>query len=768
MPQIKAPNRWAESDSDSDDDAVRVVKSKTDKRFEGIQECVKTLKNHLKNTDFKEVVDDLKKLGQSLETAKRAGVFFEGNEPAFFIKCISDLDTDLIRLKQEEAERKEETGKATWTKNRAQAFNTLKAQLRKFNKTYEDRIEDCRVNPDTYLSDEPAEDEESEEQASDSGSDSSSDSDSGSESDSDSESDAPKKKSKKQQKGSDSESGSDSDSDWSSDSDSSSESESDSDDDGANRWAAGGVDTKDVKRQAKKDEINLKKAERHARKVEKAKTEKKEKKEKKKEGKTGKNKGIEITEDMKWPDINKKLQEVYEARGRKGFDRQKHIDDLQKLADLAAPIGASEHMTVLQHLIYANFDASRGAFTTIPIPIWDSAYVQVFKCLEIKAEHPEAIFITEANAEEETEQERAEQEMVDDEDVVEAEGTERVISKDDHARAVQTIAAFVERLDDELFKSLQFTDVHSDEYGERLALTVRQLKMMMKMMEFFPKFDEYMVANHPDAEYSVQAEKCRLALRLIEQIYYKHDSIQKRVFDAQKSRCESAEEKMLWEWRDTEEWIASLAGIVYKHGGVRDRCRATLCQAFHHALHDRFFASRDLIQVSHAGETALNLEILTQILFNRVLTQLGLCAFRMGRIPDAHQCLMEVCAQNKARELLAQGLVFRQERTPEQEKAERRRQMPYHMHISLEVVETCHHISAMLLEIPNMARTPFETSQSRRRVISKSLRRHLEGYEKNFNGPPENPRETVIFAASCLLKGEWQTTISSYIFQFLS
>lgn len=110
----------------------------------------------------------------------------------------------------------------------------------------------------------------------------------------------------------------------------------------------------------------------------------------------------------------------------------------------------------------------------------------------------------------------------------------------------------------------------------------------------------------------------------------------------------------------------------------------------------------------------------------------------------------------RAKEMLAQGLLpqRQQERTTEQEKIEKRRQMPFHKHINLELFECVYLVSAMLLEIPAIVAHELD---GRKRMISKSFHYQLRNTERQaLVGPPESMREHVVAASKAMRVGNWR------------
>merc|ERR1711881_201046 len=190
------------------------------------------------------------------------------------------------------------------------------------------------------------------------------------------------------------------------------------------------------------------------------------------------------------------------------------------------------------------------------------------------------------------------------------------------------------------------------------------------------------------------------------------------------------------------------------------RTRAILCHIYHHAIHDNWYEARDLMLMSHLQDSISHSDPPTQILYNRTMVQLGLCGFRHAQIQDAHNALLDIQLGGRSKELLAQGLLPQRhnERSNDQEKIEKQRQMPFHMHINLELLECVYLVSAMLLEIPYVAAHEFD---ARRRMISKQFHHQLRVSERqSLLGPPDNMREHVVAAAKAMKMGDFRSCLN--------
>ncbi|ESK92951.1 eukaryotic translation initiation factor 3 subunit 8 [Moniliophthora roreri MCA 2997] len=421
--------------------------------------------------------------------------------------------------------------------------------------------------------------------------------------------------------------------------------------------------------------------------------------------------------------IFKSLQVVQEARGKKNTDRAEQIRILERLLEIA--VTSYQRIRVLLALVSSRFDYNSSVTTYMPIDMWLSAQREVDQLVAIVTLDP-AYSI---------------QEITEDYDelVERSPATE----KDGIVRVRGSIISFIDRLDDEFTRSLQNIDPHGTEYVERLKDEKVLYCTICRAQAFYEKTKQ-------DDPLS------RVIMRRLEHIYSKPDP----VVQALEAAAEASDIKpttTLASKGSTSTLIHELCVYLYKSGNSLLRTRAMLSHIYHHALHNDFHTARDMLLMSHLQESIHSADVATQILYNRTVVQLGLCAFRSGLIREAQAMLQDIFTTQRVKELLAQGV--HQQRfqvlTPEQEKAEKQRQLPFHMHINTELLEAAFLVSSMLIEIPLLA--SIDSEESKRKAISKPFRRLLDFADRQvFTGPPESTRDHIMQASKALQDGEWE------------
>ncbi|KAI9583638.1 hypothetical protein GQX74_005386 [Glossina fuscipes] len=700
--------------SDEEEEVKRVVRSTKEKRYENLTALIKNIRNHKKIKDMSSILTSFEDLTRAYQKALPVISKEEnGITPRFYIRCLAELE-DFINEVWEDRE-----GRKNLSKNNSKSLGALRQKVRKYIKDFEEELGRFRQNPDqesdaeeeepvTYDSDNDKDDQTSDDACRDI-------------KQLPSEQKPVKAAATKQDQDQDEDDDDDS-VDWGSDSESESES-SDDDNQYVNirdrflKRPTTGKEEKDDREERKKEKrvkeakIRRKRAEEDADEdggweivskgpiIEKAEM-------------------FEKDAEIDAPLVLSKLNEIISARGKKRTDRRMQINMLYELREIANKHSLSVAVSVKIHfsIISSIFDYNQKISEPMKLEHWAKLLDVMQSMMKLLLANDD-IHMSENISEE----------------------NEEFVNPIYFIRGCPLAA--VERLDDEFTKLLKECDPHSNDYVVRLKDEVTVTRIIESVLEYFER-----VGN--------KNERCRIYLRKIEHLYYKFDpNVLKRKRDELPPTVTTSVEVM-----------DRLCKFIYaKDDTDRIRTRAILAHIYHHALHDNWFQARDLVLMSHLQDNIDAADPSTRILYNRMMANLGLCAFRQENIKDAHHCLVDLMVTGKPKELLAQGLLPQRqhERSAEQEKIEKQRQMPFHMHINLELLECVYLVSAMLIEIPYIAAHEFD---ARRRMISKTFYQQLRSSERqSLVGPPESMREHVVAAAKAMRCGNWQACVNFII-----
>eukprot|EP00009_Paramoeba_aestuarina_P005560 CAMPEP_0201516818 /NCGR_PEP_ID=MMETSP0161_2-20130828/8066_1 /ASSEMBLY_ACC=CAM_ASM_000251 /TAXON_ID=180227 /ORGANISM="Neoparamoeba aestuarina, Strain SoJaBio B1-5/56/2" /LENGTH=846 /DNA_ID=CAMNT_0047914101 /DNA_START=43 /DNA_END=2583 /DNA_ORIENTATION=+ len=432
---------------------------------------------------------------------------------------------------------------------------------------------------------------------------------------------------------------------------------------------------------------------------------------KKRTRKRNKNKAAKGGADGEWTveRVNEELKNIVSGKaGKKKLDKSTQVVQLRELLEKAKNI--SQELAIRMNIIATHFDQTISMKQHLSRENWMIAHNEIVEVLSL-LEKNQSVRVKEA-------------------------ATPKDQNASDEFETARLVA-FLGRLREELLKAFRALDSPAQEYIERVGDEELVLETARHMQRYYRKVGQ-------------RLEAAQISLIRMSFLHYRRDSAESpSVMPVRNSKVPVAKFAHSSKPKGTRsETLDKLLATVCQDGNERMKSHALLYTIYHHALEKRFFEARDLLLMSHLQDQIQHADVPTQILFNRATARMGLCAFRVGRIADAHNCLSELFQTNRLKELIAQGVTQQRNQNAEQDKIEKQRQVPYHTFMNIEQLECVHLISAMLLETPNMVAPGYD---AKKRVISRSFRRTMDLYDRQvFTGPPESPKDHIIAAARSL------------------
>jgi len=421
-----------------------------------------------------------------------------------------------------------------------------------------------------------------------------------------------------------------------------------------------------------------------------------------------------ITEEQ----INKEYNEFYNQRGQSKSPIE-NVSRLDYLFSKTENVSLKIKLLSLSNLII--FDTNPGQLSSISINLWEKIYNSILTLLEL---YDELI---------KTKNEKNQKDI------------ENISST-----LQNNLTSITEKLENELYKSLQFTDNSSIDYLTVIKHEIIFLSLCKKVENFF---------NNLNNKNSI----AKIYLLVILHIYYKSEDLIK--ITIKKINIKLNEEDYLQKMLnpDSKEYFKSLCNEIYQYLDEKNKVKSMLCNVYYLCIKNNFEEAKSLFNSSYSYEIiSIFKDEQLKTLFNRTFAQLGLCAFRNGKLNECLLYLQPLCSNGttKLKEYLSQSYNKENEKNILFDKDDKKRAIPYIMLINVDEIECVFYLSSMICDISNILLNKLGTCRNVK-SFGNFFSKMLINYEKQiFNGPPESNKERVLASSQFIIKGDWKNCLN--------
>ena len=421
-----------------------------------------------------------------------------------------------------------------------------------------------------------------------------------------------------------------------------------------------------------------------------------------------------ITEEQ----INKEYNEFYNQRGQSKSPIE-NVSRLDYLFSKTENVSLKIKLLSLSNLII--FDTNPGQLSSISINLWEKIYNSILTLLEL---YDELI---------KTKNEKNQKDI------------ENISST-----LQNNLTSITEKLENELYKSLQFTDNSSIDYVTVIKHEIIFLSLCKKVENFFKNLNN-------------KNSIAKIYLLVILHIYYKSEDLIKTIIKKLNIQLNEDDylQKMLNE--DSKEYFKLLCNEIYQNLDEKNKVKSMLCNVYYLCIKNNFEEAKSLFNSSYSYEIiSIFKDEQLKTLFNRTFAQLGLCAFRNGKLNESLLYLQPLCSNGttKLKEYLSQSYNKENEKNILFDKDDKKRAIPHLMLINVDEIECVFYLSSMICDISNILLNKLGTCRNVK-SFGNFFSKMLINYEKQiFNGPPESNKERVLAASQFIIKGDWKNCLN--------